>query len=250
MRSQLFGFVVKTQLIYEFLLNCQLSQAVNTMTEFLKQYDSLLVGKSLVPPRFVNYLNDPLTIGLEAHINEWDEEIVQTVNGILAQDALASEFLRMKRIEKSLSWLWPKMRETAVLGHFVFAVTIDNTVLLTVTYGWNDGVVPDDLLAVDNIIPVYVRKMEKMGGYMSAALAAGSDGTTYSQKKKYGPRMDTLITLKNLVEYRRQYLTRKKVEITLKQACQDNNLAMATVKKYAPVLCERWYDHRYEGDVH
>ncbi len=249
MRSQLFGFVVKTQLIYEFLLNCQLSQAVNTMTEFLKQYDSLLVGKSLVPPRFVNYLNDPLTVGLEAHINEWDEEIVQTVNGILAQDALASEFLRMKRIEKSLSWLWPKMRETAVLGHFVFAVTIDNTVLLTVTYGWNDGVVPDDLLAVDNIIPVYVRKMEKMG-FTCQQLSPPVQMEQPKPEKKYGPRMDTLITLKNLVEYRRQYLTRKKVEITLKQACQDNNLAMATVKKYAPVLCERWYDHRYEGDVH
>ena len=244
MRSQLFGFVVKTQLMYEFLLNCQLSQAVNTMTEFLKQYDSLLVGKSLVPPRFVNYLNDPLTVGLEAHINEWDEEIVQTVNGILAQDALASEFLRMKRIEKSLSWLWPKMRETAVLGHFVFAVTIDNTVLLTVTYGWNDGVVPDDLLAVDNIIPVYVRKMEKMG-FTCQQLSPPFQMEKPAPEKKYGPRMDTLITLKNLVEHRRKHLTRKKVDISLKRACQDNNLAMATVKKYAPILCERWYDQRY-----
>lgn len=249
MRSQLFGFVVKTQLIYEFLLNCQLSQAVNTMTELLKQYDSLQVGRPLVPPRFVHYLNDPLTVGLEAHINEWDEEIAQTVNGILAQDALASEFLRMKRIEKSLSWLWPKIRETAVLGHFVFAVTIDNSVLLTVTYGWNVGAVPDDLLAVDNIMPIYVRKMDKMG-FTCQQLSPPVQVEKPAPEKKYGPRIDTLVSLKNLVEYRRQHLTRKTVGISLKQACQDNNLAMATVKKYAPVLCERWYDHRYEGDVH
>ncbi len=249
MRSQLFGFVVKTQLMYEFLLNCQLSQAVNTMTEFLKQYDSLLLGQPLVPPRFVHYLDDPLTVGLEAHINQWDEEIVHTVNGILAREALAPEFLRMKRLEKSLSWLWPKMRETAVLGHFVFAVTIENTVLLTVTYGWNGGAVPNDLLTVDNLMPIYVRKMEKIG-YTCEQLSPPVEVEKPMLERKYGPRIDTLLSLKNLVAYRRQHLTRKRVEITLKQACQDNNVAMATVKKYAPVLCERWYDHRYEGDVH
>lgn len=248
MRSQLFGFVVQTHLMYEFLLDCPLSQAVNTLSEFLRQFDSVVVGKP-VASRFVTYLNDPLTVALEAHFNEWDEEVVQIVNGILVQDATAPEFLRMKRIEKSLSWLWPKVRETAVIGHFVFAVTIDNRLLLTVTFGWNRGPFPEDLVTVENIMPIFTQKIGQLG-YMCQQISPPRKTEIPEPKRSYGPRSDTLISLKNLVEYRRKHITRQRVEVTLKRACEDNNLAMATVKKYAPILCERWYDQRYKGDVH
>lgn len=249
MRSQLFGFVVKTHLTYELILNCPLNQAATTMIEFLRELDAVIDTKPDTSSRLIHYLSDPLTIGFEAFLNEWDEEIVQTVRAVLADHALAPEFLRMKRLEDALSWLWPKLRETTVLGNFVFATTIDNLLLLTVSFGWNDGALPEDLAIVESFMPHYVCKVEQLG-YTCKLLSPLAQTEEVKPKRKYGPRIDTLVSLKNLVEYRRQHLTRKKVEISLKRACEDTNLAMATVKKYAPVLCERWYDHRYEGDVH
>ncbi len=249
MRSQLFGFVVQTHLTYELLLNSTLNQAANTMLEFLREMDAVVGAKPEFPSRQIHYLSDPLTIGFEAFLNEWDEEISQTVRAVLADHAMAPEFLRMKRLEDALSWLWPKLRETSVLGNFVFAMTIDNMVLLTVSLGWNEGAKAEDLANVESFMPLYVRRIEQLG-YSCKLLSPPVQMEQPKPEKKYGPRIDTLVSLKNLVEHRRKHLTRKKVEISLKQACQDNNLAMATVKKYAPVLCERWYDHRYEGDVH
>jgi hypothetical protein len=249
MRSQLFGFVVQTHLTYELLLNCPLNQAATTMIEFLREMNAVIGPRPETSSQLIHYLSDPLTLGFEAFLNEWDEEIVQTVRAVMADHALAPEFLRMKRLEDALSWLWPKLRETTVLGHFVFATTIDNLVLLTISFGWNDGALPEDVASVESFMPLYSHKVEQLG-YTCQLLSPLVQLEKPAPEKKYGPRIDTLLSLKNLVEYRRQHLTRKKVEITLKQACQDNNLAMATVKKYAPVLCARWYDHRYEGDVH
>jgi hypothetical protein len=249
MRSQLFGFVVPTHMTYELLLNCPLNQAAMSMIEFLREMDAVIGTNPEPSSQLIHYLSDPLTLGFEAFLNEWDEEIVKTVRAVLADHALAPEFLRMKRLEDALSWLWPKLRETTVLAHFVFATTIDNLVLLTVSLGWNEGAKVEDLANVESFMPLYVRKIEQLG-YSCKLLSPLAQVEQPKPEKKYGPRIDTLLSLKNLVEHRRKHLTRTEVGITLKQACQDNNLAMATVKKYAPVLCERWYDHRYEGDVH
>ncbi|MBK7895199.1 MAG: hypothetical protein IPJ90_10040 [Anaerolineaceae bacterium] len=81
----------------------------------------------------------------------------------MADHALAPEFLRMKRLEDALSWLWPKLRETTVLGHFVFATTIDNLVLLTISFGWNDGALPEDVASVESFMPLYSHKVEQLG---------------------------------------------------------------------------------------
>lgn len=249
MRSQLFGFVVKTHLTYELLLDCPLNQAATTMIEFLRELEAVIDTKLDIASRLIHYLNDPLTIGFDAFLSEWDEEIVKTVRAVLADHALASEFLRMKRLEDALSWLWPKLRETTVLGNFVFATTIDNQLLLTVSFGWNDGALPEDLAVAESFMPLYIRKVAQLG-YTCKLLSPLAQTEEVKPKRKYGPRGDTLLNLHDLVAYRRGHITPKSVEISLKQACMDKKLAMATVKKYAPILCERWYDQRYEGGVH
>jgi hypothetical protein len=249
MRSQLFGFVVKTHLTYELLLNCPLNQAATTMIEFLRELEAVIDTKLDIASRLIHYLSDPLTIGFDAFLSEWDEEIVQTVRAVLADHALAPEFLRMKRLEDALSWLWPKLRETTVLGNFVFATTIDNQLLLTVSFGWNDGALPEDLAIAESFMPLYTRKVEQLG-YSCKLLSPLAQTEEVKPKRKHGPRGDTLLNLHDLVAYRREHITPLSVEISLKQACMDKTVAMATVKKYAPILCERWYDQRYEGDVH
>ncbi len=252
MRSQLFGFVVKTHLTYELLLNCPLNQAATTMIEFLRELDAVIGTSPDTSSRLIHYLSDPLTLGFEAFLNEWDEEIMQTVRAVLADHALAPEFLRMKRLEDALSWLWPKLRETTVLGNFVFATTIDNQLLLTVSFGWNDGALPEDLAIAESFMPLYTRKVEQLGYTckLLSPLSQSLQSQVAVSEKKYGPRADTLLKLQELVDYRREYINPKRVGISLKQACMDKNLAMATVKKYAPILCERWYEQRYEGGVH
>ena len=249
MRSQLFGFVVKTHMSYELLLNCPLNLAATTMIEFLREMDAIIDAKPESSSRLIHYLSDPLTLGFEAFLNEWDEEIVQTVRAVMADHALAPEFLRMKRLEDALSWLWPKLRETTVLGNFVFATTIDNLVLLTVSFGWNEGALPEDLAVIESFIPLYNRKVEQLG-YTGQLLSPLIQSEEITPKRKYGPRGETLLKLHDLVSYRRENMTPQRVEISLKQACEDKDLAMATVKKYAPILCERWYDQQYAGDVH
>ena len=120
MRSQLFGFIVKTHLTYELTLDCPLNRAATTMIEFLRELDAVIDSKPDTSSRLIHYLSDPLTIGFEAFLNEWDEEIVQTVRAVLADHALAPEFLRMKRLEDALSWLWPKLREYDSAGQLCF----------------------------------------------------------------------------------------------------------------------------------
>lgn len=249
MRSQLFGFVVKTHMSYELLLNCPLNRAATTMIEFLREMDAVIDTNPEPSSRLIHYLSDPLTLGFEAFLNEWDEEIVKTVRTVLVDHALAPEFLRMKRLEDALSWLWPKLRETTVLGHFVFATTIDNLVLLTVSFGWNNGASHENLAVIESFMPLYTRKVEQLG-YNCQLLLPLIQSQKAAPKRKYGPRGETLLKLHDLVSYRRENITPQRVEISLKQACEDKDLAMATVKKYAPILCERWYDQRYEGDVH
>ena len=158
--------------------------------------------------------------------------------------------LRRGQWGDALSWLWPKLRETTVLGNFVFATTIDNLLLLTVSFGWNDGALPEDLATVESFMPLYTRKVVQLGYTCKLLSPLIQSQKATPTKRKYGPRGDTLLKLHELVSYRRQNITPNRVEITLKQACEDKDLAMATVKKYAPILCERWYDQRYAGDVH
>jgi hypothetical protein len=250
MRSQLFGFVVQSQLIYELLLDCSLQQAVLTMKQHLVDHGAILPSHPATQSKLIHYLNDPLTIGFEAYMNEWEEDIVQSVHGVLTQHSLSHEWLRMEELKRSLSWLWPKFRETTVLGQFAFSTTIEDKILLTVILGWNPGAATEDISLIDNFIPLFIRKLEKLGHHFTTvSFPLGQEEVT-SQQVNYGPRLETLDKLQKLVAHRRKNMTSKQVNITLKAACQDINLAMTTAKKYAPLLCNRWYDQTYSGDLH
>ena len=50
MRSQLFGFIVKTHLTYELTLDCPLNRAATTMIEFLRELDAVITPNRIPLP--------------------------------------------------------------------------------------------------------------------------------------------------------------------------------------------------------
>jgi hypothetical protein len=250
MRSQLFGFVVQTHLIYELLLDHSLQQAVTIMKQYLVENEFILPSLPVSESRVVHYLYDPVTIGFETYLNEWDEEIVQMVNGAVARHGLSHEWLRVEELKKALSWLWLQFRETTVLGQFVFSTTIDGHTLMTVSLGWNSGASLPDIALTEKFIPLYLRKLEKLGfGYDVVSFPLYPEELA-AKPRKGKPSARTLEKLQELVAYRTEHIQASFVGIDKLQACADKNLAPKTVKKYAPTLYARWYDVAYEGDVH
>ena len=250
MRSQLFGFVVQSQLIYELLLECALPQAVTVMKQYLVEHEALVPTELATQAKLIHYLDDPLAVGLETYLNEWPEEVVKTVQAVTPQHNLNHEWLRMEELKRSLAWLWPKFRKTTVMGHFVFLPTIENKTLLTVTLGWNPGALLPDIELTDTFIPGYIRKLEKLGyQYDVLSFPLITDEPAPRPRRKR-PRTDTLRKLRELVAYRAEHIRPNFVGLDKMQACADKNLALQTVKKYAPTLYDRWYDATYEGDVH
>ncbi len=249
MRSQLFGFVVHSRRTFELLLDCSLQQVVSVMKQLLAECDGIVPAFPSMEMKLIHYLHDPLTVGFDAYLNEWDEEIVRAVGSVIAAHSLDHEWLRMERLRTALSWHWPRLRETTVLGQFVFATTIDNTILLTVTLGWNDGASPEDLALADIIMPNYLGKLQKLGirpAYLNSTPTPEERATS---QRPATPRMDTLLKLRELVAYRARHMQGNFVGIDKLQACADMNLAPKTVKKYAPTLYARWYDVSYSGEV-
>lgn len=250
MRSQLFGFVVQSKLFYELLLDCPLQQAVMLMKQHLVDHDAILPDEPATRSKLIHYLQDPLTIGFEAYMNEWEEEIVQSVHGAMAQHSLSHERLRMEKLKQTLSWLWPKFRETTVLGQFVFATTIDEKTLLTVNLGWNSGALPVDVAVTDKFIPIYIHRLTKLGVQYDVVSFPFYSEEIAPKPHKGGPTTKTLEKLQKLVAYRAERLQPNFVGIDKMQACADQKLALKTVRKYAPTLYARWYDASYKGDVH
>ncbi len=231
------------------MLDCSLQQAVTIMKQHLVERGAILPAQPATQSKLIHYLNDPLTVAFEAYMNEWEEEIVQTVHGITSLHSLNHEWLRMKELKRALSWLWPKFRETTALGQFVFSTTIEDKILLTVTLGWNKGALLQDIELIDTFIPLYIIKLQGLGYQHDVISTPHGQEKLTPKRPNYGPRLDTLDKLQKLVAYRHKHITPQQVSITLKSACRDMNLAMTTAKKYAPLLCSRWYDQTYEGDV-
>ncbi len=220
------------------------------MKQHLVDHEAILPDEPATRSKLIHYLHDPLTIGFEAYMNEWEEEIVQSVHGTLAQHSLSHERLRMEELKKTLSWLWLKFRETTVLGQFVFATTVDENTLLTVSLGWNSGALPIDVAVTDKFIPLYLRKLEKLGITYDVVSFPVYPDEIAPKPRKGGPTTKTLQKLQELVAYRAEHMEPNFVGIDKRQACADKNLALKTVKKYAPTLYARWYDASYKGDVH
>ncbi len=250
MRSQLFGFVVQTQLIYEILLDCSLKQAVAVMKQHLVALGAIIPTQPATKSKLIHYLSEPLTIGFETYLNEWDEEVVKTVHAVTSRHRLSDEWLRMEELKRAISWLWSQFRETTVIGNFVFSTTIEEKILLTVTLGWNSGAKPEAIALTDTFIPIYLKRLERLGHQHTIISFPVGLEKAIKRQPNYGPRLDTLDKLKELVSYRRKHMTQDEVNVTLKTACREVNLAMRTAKKYAPLLCNRWYDETYQGKVH
>lgn len=220
------------------------------MKQHLIALGALVPTQPATRSKLIHYLSDPLTVGFEAYLNEWEEEIVNTVHGVTEMHSLSNEWLRMEELKRALSWLWPQFRETTVLGNFIFSTTIEDKILLTVTLGWNSGASAQDIALTDTFIPLFLLKLEKLGYAHEFLSFPLKQEETTPPRPNYGPRLDTLEKLQKLVAYRRQHMSPRQVNVTLKTACREVNLAMRTAKKYAPLLCSRWYEQTYQGEVH
>jgi hypothetical protein len=254
MRSQLFGFIVKPQLMWECQLNCSQQQATTVMIQQLVELGAIVPTIPAHQSRIIHYLADPLTCAIEAYLCEWDEEVNETVHAITSTQALTNERLRMEELKRALSWLWPKVRETAVLGQFVLATAIDETLLMTITFGWNEGASTEDIEMASTFMPLLLRKL-KLLGYEATPLteplvSAKNTAAPPPVSAVYGPRIETLNKLRDLIQYRQDNMTRKAVHVNRLASIRTLELAPPTVKKYAPLLYERWYDPAYEGGIH
>ncbi len=136
-----------------------------------------------------------------------------------------------------------------MLGQFVFATTIEEKTLLTVNLGWNPGALLLDVAVTDKVIPIYIQKLEKLG-IQHDIISFPLYPEETAPKSRKGPTAKTLKKLQELVAYRAEHIMPNFVGIDKMQACADKNIALKTVKKYAPTLYERWYDVNYAGDVH
>lgn len=250
MRSQLFGFIVQSKLFYELLLDCPLKQAAAMMSNHFAEHDAMLNPSQITRPSQIHYLDDPLTIGFEAYMNEWDEKIVQLVQGVLAQHSQSHEWVRMDALKQALSWIWLKFCETVVLGQFVFATTVEGKTMLTVNLGWNPGALRLDITATDRFIPLYIQRLERLGIRHDIISFPLYPEEIAPKPHKGKPTTKTLKKLQELVAYRSAHIETNFVGIDKMQACADKNLALKTVKKHAPTLYARWYDANYAGDVH
>jgi hypothetical protein len=223
---------------------------VTVLQQHLTIHGALVPTKPVARSRFIYYLDDPLAYGTEFFLNHWEEEILDTVNRIRISCAFENPWYRFEKLKWALSWLWPNLRETAIMAQFTLETTIDNTSFMTMLIGWNDGADPNETEIMDEFVPLFVERLEKLGHpckYLSSPEIENKVGV---KRPNAGPRLDTLKKLQDLVVYRRGKRTSTLVTINRMQACEEVGLALATVKKHAPTLYERWYEAAYEGDVH
>ncbi len=120
---------------------------------------------------------------------------------------------------------------------------------MTVSLGWNAGASLPDIALTEKFIPLYLRKLENLGVQYDVISFPLHPEELAAKPRKGKPSARTLEKLQELVAYRAEHIQTNFVGIDKLQACADKNLAPKTVKKYAPILYERWYDVTYEGDV-
>lgn len=247
MRSQLFGFVVESKMVSELLIDCPKEQAITLMKQCLVDHGALIPSQPGTRSKVIHYINDPLTISFEAYLNEWEEELVQILHRLTSIHCQNNELLRMMELKNALTWVCPEFRETTVLGQFDFWDTLDNTTLFRVTLGWNKDANLLDIALAEDFFSHYKQKLEKMGvKYLTAASFHQEEKAKPKQSK---PRRETRMKLDELDQYRSQHIYPQYVGLDKRQACADKNLALKTVKKYAPTLYKRWYDVDYKGGV-
>ena len=249
MRSQLFGFVVESKMVSELLISCPMEQAVALMKQTLVEHGALISSQPATRSKLIHYIDDPLTISLEAYLNEWEDQLVEILHRLTSIHCHKNELLRMMELKRALALVCPQFREMTVLGQFDFWTVLDNTTLFRVTLGWNEDANLLDIAQAEEFFSHYKQKLEKMGVKYLTAASFHQEEKAKAKPKQSKPRRETRIKLDELDQYRSQHIYPQYVGLDKRQACDDKNIALKTVKKYAPTLYKRWYDVDYKGGV-
>lgn len=245
MRSQIFGFPVRTHYMAKAILPCPLKQAY----ESVRQHTRTLEAHAPWLDRQqtgVGYRGDAYTVGFEVALNEWSEEVQDVVMGVLRALGGVDELLRMHTFKQALAWQWPNMRETITIAQFMLSATIDGDTHMSLQIGWNDGAGPEDIKFAFTFVSTCFHHLEQLKIH-TLWMTPSPKGEETVSKRHYGPRPETLEKIQQLMALRDEYVRDGKVVITWTSACELVGITPSVVKKHRPELYERWYELD-EGD--
>lgn len=246
MRSQLFGFHIQTHYLSEAILSCSLQQAQDITVQHLHKLEALSTRLNGQQTGIVT--GEAYTLGIEVMLNEWDDELEELVREVIRDQVFMDALTRMRALRLSLSWLWTNFRETAAMAQFMLATTIDEETHLSLTVGWNSGASSEDVALADQFTQLYFVHLEHLGVPFRWLTFRPNEMPT-TQKRKYGPRADTLEKMQKLAMLRADYLRNGEVTVTRTHACELVGITPSVVKKYRPELHERWYDPDYMPEI-
>lgn len=240
MRSQLFGFPIQTHLIYEAILECSLQQAHEITCQHIRKFEGLL---QQLTHNHSATLGEPHALGIEVPLNSWDDATTTVVGQILEHHAYSDEMQRMQLLRQALAWMWPKFQTTAVAAQFLLAATLDSHTHISLQVGWNEGAAEEDVAFAREFVQLYFRYLKQLEVPWRSLILPTEPNQV--PPKQYGPRLDTLQKLEVLRTVRERYKRGSTVTINRMAACDEANITLATVKKYEPILYDRWYDVTY-----
>jgi hypothetical protein len=246
MRSQLFGFHIQTQYLFEAILSCPLDQAFELVMQHVRKLDGL--SARLEGQHVSVCMGQTYTVGLEIMLNEWDDGVEDSVREIIRHHLYADELTRMRALKLGLTWLWPRMRETATVAQVMLTATIDGDTHVSILVGWNTGATTDDIEFANRFTELFFLYLEQLQ-IPYQCLTIHSSSVAPVEKRQYGPRADTLEKIQKLRVLRSEYLRGGEVAITRTHTCQLIGITPAIVKRYRPELYERWYDPGYREGI-
>jgi hypothetical protein len=243
MRSQHFGFIVQTQILSEAEMFCSLPQAYELTKQLLKQMD----GISFEPVNpFIHKVS--YTACVEAWLKETNPEVELVLRQALVEYGHANEMKRMLVLKEALSWRWPKFRDEATIAQIYLSLTMDKTVHVLMLIGWNEQASEKDIDFSHTFAELFYANVSVHGIKVKLRMFDSPEPET-PKSRPYGQRLDTAVKLTKLYENREKERSRGKIEITRQQACDLVGIALTTVKKYDPILYDRWYDAEYEAST-
>ncbi len=236
MRSQLFGFYIPSHHVYELLIPGALQHVCDLVIQHIRTFDGLAYQ---LENQYALVITPPYTQGFDIFLNEWDEETVMTVQRIMRDYARVDEFTRMQTLQDTLSWRWPKFRETAVAVQFLISATVNNETYMLLLAGWNDRAATTDIALADVFIHSLLRSLKQVGLLPAELLMCNTESESV---KPYGARDDTIQKIQELRTSRRESIKGGQVTLKWTRGCQLAGITPSIVKKYDPDLHARWYD--------
>jgi len=251
MRSQVFGFYIPTKTFYELLIPAPMPHVCSILVQHTRACNGL---PHRLERQYTVISTPPYTQGLDIFMNEWDEETVMIVHGVVRKYGLGDEGMRMQTLQRELSWRWPRFRETAVAVQFLMSSTVDNETNMSIATGWNSAADIVDTTLAERFIQTSLGMLEK-NGLLPATILTGGNAFNPAKPvkptepiepaKPYGIRRDTVGKIANLRKTRRQSIKRGQVMLQWTRGCQMEGITPSIVKKYDPELHTRWYDSAY-----